>query len=78
MLYRPAPVFTILFGAAFVAYQAGEHLRYVEPSPGQIIGMVTAGSTVSIGPAVFLNPATFAKIESAPPIVPPNQKFEQT
>jgi hypothetical protein len=76
MYYRKPVV--ILAGAAFVAYQAGEHLRYLEPSPGQVIGLATATSTASVSVGLVFSPATFAKVEPPPPIVPPNQKFEQS
>jgi len=77
MFYRPSPVVTVVLGAAFFAYQAGEKLRYLEPPRGQIISIATAGSTASISSVVIFNPTTFAKIET-PPEVPPNLTFEQT
>jgi hypothetical protein len=79
MIYRPSPVTTIIVGALVTAYHAGEHLRYVEPSPpGQLISAAMGGGTVSIGTALIVSPTTFAKVEPPPPIVPPTQKFEQT
>jgi hypothetical protein len=80
MIYpRPSPAATIIIGVLVTAYQAGEHLRYVEPSaPGQVITSVMGGGSVSIGTALINYPTTFAKVEPSPPIVPPNQKFEQT
>jgi len=79
MLYRkPPPVVTILVGAAFAAYHAGQHFRYLEPTPGQIIGLATAASTsVSTSIGLMVSPTTFAKVDPPPPIVPPNRKFEQ-
>jgi hypothetical protein len=76
MRYRKPVV--ILVSAAFVAYQAGEHLRYLEPSPGQIIGIATVTSTASADIGSIMNPMTFAKVESPPPIVPLPWKFELT
>jgi hypothetical protein len=76
MHYRKPVV--ILVGAAFVAYQAGEHLRYLEPSTGQIVGIATVASTASTNIGLAMSPTTFAKVEPPPPIVPPNQKFEQS
>ena len=68
----------ILVGAAFVAYQAGEHLRYLEPSTGQIVGIATVASTASADIGSVMNPMTFARVDPPPPVVPFNIKFERS
>jgi hypothetical protein len=78
MLFKkPSPVIGIVVGASFAAYHAGQNLHYMTPSPGQLIGIATAASTASVSAIVLTSPMTFAKIEPPPPVVPPNQKFEQ-
>jgi hypothetical protein len=79
MLYRkPSPVIGIVVGASFVAYHAGENLHYATPSPSPLIGIATAASTTASASAIVLtSPMSVAKIEPPPPVVPPNQKFEQ-
>jgi hypothetical protein len=75
MLYRK-PI-TIVVGAAFAAYNAGEHFRYYEPSAPLVVATASSTSSVSIsGVALIYSPTTFAEIE-LPPAVPTKQKFEQ-
>jgi hypothetical protein len=40
--------------------------------------LTSAGSIATVGSALINNPATFATVETPPPTVPPNLKFEQT
>jgi hypothetical protein len=78
MLYRK-PI-TLVVGAAFAAYHAGEHFHFYEPSPPVPV-LATAASTGSlsmIGTVNWFHPTSLAILEPPPPIVPPNQKFEQS
>lgn len=79
LIRKPSPVIGIVVGASFAAYHSGQSLHYATPSPIQVIGIATAASTASVtGIALFHSMTTFAPLEAPPPIVPPNQKFEQS
>jgi hypothetical protein len=67
---------SLILGAAVFAYQGGEGLKYsVGPAPYQIFNLVTASSTAHV--AGFFNTMTFERMNSPPPIVPPEDRQEQ-
>lgn len=74
MLYKKT--ISVVAGAAFAAYQAGEHLRYDQPTAKALLTIATAATTSSA--TVTVNFTTFAQIEPPPPVVPPDQRFEQS
>jgi hypothetical protein len=80
MLYRkPSPVVTLAAGMAFAAYHAGERLQIYTPSPVPVM-IAAASSTASLhlGNGLIYSATTFAQVEPPLPVVPPNQKFEQS
>jgi hypothetical protein len=78
-MLKPSPVVTIAAGMAFAAYHAGERLQIYTPSPVPVM-IAAASSTASLhlGAGLIYDSITFAQFEPPPPIVPANQKFEQS
>jgi hypothetical protein len=76
-MWKPTPVVKIVIGAAVGAYVCGEHLQYLQPQPKQVLGFVTAGSSLSsISIGAMYNFTSLTNIDP-PPDVPPNQKVKQ-
>lgn len=58
---------SIVAGAAYTAYQAGEHFQDFNPKPPASAGTVVSSTTSAAGSAVMMNTVTFNVVVVTPP-----------
>ncbi|KRR09554.1 hypothetical protein CQ12_13785 [Bradyrhizobium jicamae] len=65
----------VVVGCALSAYVAGEHLQYSKAPAKHSVSLTIASSTSAVA---TYNMVTFAQLEPPPPVVPPEDRQEQT